>query len=771
MKNKLNCFFSIILLFFTTQSLSNPIEEINFIGLTNTQEKNITDSVNFIIGQNYNTDTSQKLIQSLFNTGYFSDISIEKKANILNITLKENPFIKFINISSKSDSSFQDWLKARENLFSDEELKNFADSEGISPGVIYSKNILSKFISELEAKYFEEGYYNASIEVTNETDIQNRIGVDIVINQGNQAKVESLKILGLNVFSEKELLKLFKVGEPDFFLINYFTNKDKFSDINFQDGLDKVTEKYFNSGYLDFNITDISTNLNENKEKISIDISVTEGIQYKLGTVSFAGNLGNQTSIDLSNATIIKTGDVFNRSLIMDDIQTITDIYADQGYAFVNIEPITKDFLDKVDVAITITLNKKIYVNRITISGNTRTQDSVIRREMKISEGGLYSRSELRKSINNLRRLGYFSDVQMAATEVNGMPDKIDLNIKVEETKTGSISLSLSHSNSYGISLGAGIKEKNIFGSGNTLNSELKLSESYNKLSLYFENPNYNDKNHSVNLGFYLSEIKDDDVMNDSYEISTKGLSLGYGIPLTADTRVNTNIDYANNTIKCGTAFATSEYESAQCNSKDNNEVKLTVNWKENTLNNYLYPTEGRSNAVSLNIATPIGDYKYVSLNTNHSSYQPINNNLTLKLTGDLGIAKGYSGKELPFFKRYFGGGSGSVRGFGNKTLGPLYVNGKAKGGELSVFGSANLITPAFFFDDSDKMRLSAFIDVGNVYEKTSNIKLNDLRMSTGIGFAYLSPIGAVGIYVSEPLLKKSGDIIDNFGITLGTGF
>ena len=139
--------------------------------------------------------------------------------------------------------------------------------------------------------------------------------------------------------------------------------------------------------------------------------------------------------------------------------------------------------------------------------------------------------------------------------------------------------------------------------------------------------------------------------------------------------------------------------------------------------------------------------------------------------TGDLGIAKGYSGKELPFFKRYFGGGSGSVRGFGNKTLGPLYVNGKAKGGELSVFGSANLITPAFFFDDNDKMRLSAFIDVGNVYEKTSNIKLNDLRMSTGIGFAYLSPIGAVGIYVSEPLLKKSGDIIDNFGITLGTGF
>jgi outer membrane protein insertion porin family len=771
MKNKFNYFLTIVLLFFNTQTLSNPIEKINFIGLTNTPEKNISDSVSFIIGQNYNSDTSDKLVQSLFKTGFFLDISIEKEANALTITFVENPFIKYLEISSKSDSTFKDWLNAKENLFSNEELEDFAANQGISPGEIYSKNKLYEFVSQIETKYFEEGYYNASIILTDEVDVQNRIGIKIDINQGNQAKVKTLNILGSNLFTEKELLKLFKVGEPDFFLMNYFTNKDKFSDDKFQDGLDKVTEQYFNSGYLDFSITDISTNLSENKENISIDIYVSEGIQYKLGNISFTGDLGNQTINDLSDATNLKTGDIFNRSLIMEDIQTITDIYADQGYAFVNIEPITKDILNTVDLAIAISLNKKIYVNRITISGNTRTQDSVIRREMIITEGGLYSRSDLRESIKNLRRLGYFSDVQMAASEVNDLPDKIDINIQVEETKTGSISLSLSHSNSYGISLGAGIKERNIFGSGNTLNSELKLSESFNKLSLYFENPNYNDKDHSVNFGFYLSELKDDDVMKDSYEISTKGFSFGYGIPITSVTRVNTNIDYSNNTIKCGTAFATSEYELTQCNSNDNEEVKLNINWSENTLNNYMYPTDGRSNSVSLNIATPIGDYKYISLNTNHSSYTPINNNVTLKLTGDLGIAKGYDDKELPFFKRYFGGGSGSVRGFGNKTLGPLYVNGKAKGGELSVFGSANLITPAFFFDNNEKMRLSAFIDVGNVYEKTSNIKLNDLRMSTGVGFAYLSPIGAVGIFASTPLIKKSGDIIEDFGVTLGTGF
>ena len=136
-----------------------------------------------------------------------------------------------------------------------------------------------------------------------------------------------------------------------------------------------------------------------------------------------------------------------------------------------------------------------------------------------------------------------------------------------------------------------------------------------------------------------------------------------------------------------------------------------------------------------------------------------------------MNLAKGYDNKELPFYKRYFGGGSGSVRGFGNKTLGPLYPNGKAKGGEISILGSANLITPAFFFDNNEKMRMSAFIDTGNIFEKTSNIDIEDIRMSLGFGFAYLSPIGSIGAYISTPILKKDGDTIENFGFSLGTGF
>jgi outer membrane protein insertion porin family len=771
MKNKLNQFFVILFLFFSTQAMSNPIKEINLIGLNKYSEKNILEKIQFKAGQNYSSINGDEIIKSLFSTGFFSDIEIIKDSNSLNIVITENPIIKYVEFSTSSKTSFSKWLKNDQEFISDVQFKEYSNVLEFSPGKTFTEKKLNEFISFLETKYKDAGYYNVNLTSNYKIDIQNRIGIDIKVNQGEKATIESFDISGNSIYSSEELVKLFPIGEPDFIFLNYFTNKDQFFDSEFRKGLENLTEYYFSSGFLDFKIISVDTNLSENKEKIFIDIIIDEGIKYKLGQVSFEGELGNQTEENLNKTITMRTGDVFNRSLIMSDIQKITDIYSNQGYAFIDINPVTSDFLDSININFIISLNKKVYINRITISGNTRTQDAVIRREIGISEGGLFSNSELRKSINKLRRLGYFSDVQMTATEVAGMPDKIDLNFTVEETKTGAISFSLSHSNNYGISLGAGVQEKNIFGSGNTLNTDLKLSESFNRLSFYFENPNYNENAHSLSFGGFMSEINDDDIMSDSYEINTKGLNLGYGIPITEDTRLNSRFEFSKNTIKCGTSFAASGYELAQCKQKNNDEFKFTANWNENSLNNYLNPTDGRRNSATIGISIPPGDFRYYNFSANHTSYSPLNNNLTLKLAGNLDFAKGYSNKDLPFFKRYFGGGSGSVRGFGNKTLGPLYPNKTAKGGELSILGSANLIAPAFFFDDNENMRMSVFVDAGNIYEKSSNMKLGDIRMSTGIGFAYLSPIGAIGMYWSTPLLKKSGDTLENFGFTLGTGF
>ena len=771
MKNILIKFLTLLFLFFTTQVYSSPISKINFIGLNNSSESSLLEVMPFEIGQNFSPYASDKIIESLFKTGLFENISIIKKDNSLDISLKENPNIKFVEINLNTDSVFTNWLKGEKMFFTSEALKELQDENELSIGDIFTERKLNDFILLLKSKYSKSGYYNSEIKQNVIIDDQNRAGIELNILQGNRAKINTFTIAGADKFSENNLLKLFKIGKPDMMLINYFTNKDNFTDAEFETGLDLMTNAYFDSGYLDFKILNIDSILNENKEKISITIEISEGIQYKLGEISFDGELANIKIDDLNNAISLKKGDVFNRNSVIQNIQSLTDIFADQGYAFVEINPITSEFLDSVNINFSISLNKKVYINRITILGNTRTQDEVIRREISISEGGLYSRSMLRSSLLKLRRLGYFSDVQIATSEVEKVPDRININFTVEETQTGSVSFSMSHSNNYGISFGAGIEEKNIFGSGNTLNAELKLSESFNKISFYFMNPNFNDEGHSISLGAFKSEINDDDVAKNSYEIDSTGISFGYGVPLSDNTRINSNLEFSKNDIKCSTLFSGLGYESSQCAVKSNDEFKANVNWNKNTLNNYLYPTEGESNSLSAGISLPLGDYRYFNISADYASYEPITNTTTLKLTGNLNLSKGYSGKKLPFYKRHFGGGSGSVRGFGNKTLGPLYPNGKAKGGELSILGSANLITPAFFFDDNEKMRMSVFVDAGNIYEKSSNIKLGDMRVSTGFAFAYLSPIGSIGAYISTPIIKKSGDTIESFGFSLGSGF
>ena len=771
MKNKLFQFTFLLFLFFTTQAYSSPIDNINFIGLNTTSENDIKKVLTFKAGQEFSSTSSDQIINELFETGYFSDISVVKIQNDLNITLVENPFVKYFFIDYVKPNFWSNWLDSKPELIPQESLEELISDSNLSAGEVFTRTKLTEFTSLLENEFIEAGFFNVNINENIETDNQNRTGISLEITQGKSATIGSLKISGANKFPQKTLLNLIPIGKPNIFLINYFTKKDDYTDGELTRGIKLLTDYYLNAGYLDFKVTAIDTKLNDANSKIFIDIQISEGLQYKLGKVSFTGELGSKTSDDLRKIISISTGDIFNRQIVVNDIQKITDLYADQGYAFVDINPITKDFLNTVEIAFDISLNKKVYVNRITITGNTRTQDEVIRREIGISEGALYSRSTLRNSVVKLRRLGYFSKVEMDASEVEGSPDKINLKIAVTETQTGSVSFSVSHSNNYGISLGAGIKEKNIFGTGNTLNSEIKLSESFNKLSFYFENPNFNNENHGISYGFFISKLKDDDIMKESYKINSTAINIGYGIPLTEITKLNTKLEYTKNEISCGLAFSSVGYEPTQCAKSTNDEVKLSLNWNENSLNNYLHPTNGSSNSIGADIALPIGDYRYINLSASHTSYKPLGNDLTMKLTGDFGFATGYNNKKLPFHKRYFGGGSGSIRGFGNKSLGPLYPNNSAKGGELSMLGSANIIAPAYLLDDNDNMRISAFVDAGNIYEKTSNIKLGDLRMSAGVGFAYLSPIGAIGMYLSTPILKKTGDVVENFGFTLGTGF
>ena len=741
---------------------SAPIKSIEILGLNAISRGTVLSYLPVEVGDDYSQRTSSQIIRALYKTQFFKDIEVSESEQVLKIKLQENPHIKYIELLNYSDK-----------VIKEESIQQVLSSMDLSQGKIFNQRQLDKLITQLEATYISKGYYGITITKNIEIDEQNRVGIELDINEGEVARINSMKITGNQVHDEDDLLDLFEIGEADFFIINYFTEKDHYSKVALDAGVEALKSLYINDGYLDFKIDQVSTNLSDDKQNIDIEIQVNEGAQYKVGSIQFSGDLLNQSIADLNNLLTIAKGDIFERKKVIESIQAVTDVFADQGYAFAKVDPITKENkkTHTIDLEVNITLNKKVYINRITIVGNTRTQDEVIRREIGIAEGGLYSNSELDESIKKIKRLGFFSDVNMEVSRLKNFPDKINLHFSVEETKTGTFSIGLSHSNSSGASFNMGIKENNFLGTGNTLNAAFSNSEAVQEMSFYFSDPYFTEDKHSISYGVFTKSLDGTELDVSSYKIDENGFSLGYGIPITENTRISADIRASSRDITCGSIFASSGYEPTQCASDDKTEVKTNVNWSNNTLDNFNYPTEGSKNSLSLDVTLPIADFRYYKLDASHKSYYPLGNDLTWKINSRLGLAQGYGGNELPFFKRYYGGGSSSVRGFDFNSLGATYADGKAKGGELSLLAGTSIISPMKFIKDSDNMRMSAFIDAGAIEEKASSFDIDEIRMSTGVAFSWLTPVGPLGIYAAKPLIKKSADKTKTIEFTLGTSF
>lgn len=742
-------------------ALADPIKSIEILGLSSISRGTVLSYLPVETGDDYNNQVSGQIIRDLYKTNFFKDIEVSQKDSILKINLQENPHIKYIDVLNYSDK-----------VIDEERLTQILKNMDLSQGKIFNKRQLNKLIEQLESTYVSKGYYGIKITKKIETDAQNRVGIELDVHEGEVARIGSMKITGGNIHDEDDLLDLFEIGEADFFIINYFTEKDHYSKVALDAGVEAMKSLYVNSGYLDFKINKIETELSTDKQNIDIDIQISEGAEYKVGAISFTGDLLNQSVEELKELLTINTSDVFERKKVIESIQAITDVFADQGYAFAKINPITKENTDShiIDLEIDIALNKKVYINRITIVGNTRTQDEVIRREIGINEGGLYSNTELDESIKKIKRLGYFSDVKMEVSKLKNFSDKINLHFSVEETKTGTFSIGLSHSNSSGASFNMGVKENNFLGTGNTLNAAFSNSEAVQEMSFYFSDPYFTEDEHSISYGVFTKDVDGTALDISSYKTNEVGFSLGYGIPITEDTRIGADIRVSSRDISCGTTFATQEV--TQCASGDKTEVKTNLNWSNNTLDNFNYPTEGTKNNLSLDLTLPIADFQYYKLDASHKSYYPLGNDLTWKINGSLGLAQGYGDKELPFFKRYYGGGSSSVRGFDFNSLGATYTGTTtAKGGELSMLAGTSIISPMKFINDSKNMRMSAFVDTGAIEEKASNIGFDQIRASAGVAFSWLTPVGPLGIYAAKPLIKKTDDQTKTIEFTLGTSF
>ena len=757
---KLSKSIFILLYFFSLIVTAEVIKEIEIRGLDTVSRGTVLNYLTFEVGDDINKLTLQNSINLLNKSNLFSDAKISVIDSKVVFDLKENPTIKYFEIKNYSDG----------DILNEEKVDEVIANYDLKPGSIFLKNQLDKLLADLKNVYSSNAYYLASFAIKTDVDDNNRIGIEISIDENDRALINSFSINGISNFEKDEIYDLFDMGEADFFLLNYFTNNDRFSKQELDAGIESVKNKYLNNGYLDVAIDSSNIKFDKEINKINILIIINEGDLFALDSIKFSVDKLAISENYLRSLFEIKDDEPFMRDKIVEGVNSIGKVLQNEGYAKVEVSSNAVILDDnKVKININITPNEEVYINRINISGNNRTQDDVIRRNFKINEGQIYSKKDIDESIKKIKRLGYFSNVtyELVPTEID---DQMNIDIEVIETKTGEFSVGLSHSNSTGASLNAGIQQTNIFGTGNTFNAAFSNSEAVDEVSFYFKNPYINDRGHSISYGAFEKSLDASNLSTSSYLIDETGLIFGYGVPLSSDSDIFNELRISSLDLTCGINLLT--YENKTCTSNDDLETKISLTYKSDTLNDFFAPSSGHESIVVSTLALPIGDFEYLKLEASHRNYNKLSDSLTLKLSARTKIASSLGNDDLPFHKRFFEGGTSSVRGFDFNSLGSKYPDGQPKGGEFSLISSAGIISSVESLGiDNPNFKIFGFVDSGTLSEKFSDFEFNDLRASTGVGFNWFTPIGPMGFHYAKPIIKKDGDVLESFSFNLGAKF
>jgi len=755
-------YYLLLFLFLSNLSYSQTIKDIEISGINSISRGTILNYLPVESGEDFNLEVSSQIIKVLYKTKLFKDVEIDFIDGKLFISITENPTIKYIDFLNYDDGE----------ILSEDNIPSLIKTYSLSTGQVFIEKNLVNLTNTIKDLYRDNGYYSIKVSTKENIDSANRIAIEIDIQEGNRAKINSFKILGSNYFTEKQLKKLYSMGEADFFPLNYFTNKDEFNQIIFDSETEKLKTKYFDEGFLDFEILSSKVDIDEKQSLINVSLDLFEGKRYLLGEIDFSSN--NEFSEKFLRSKIsLENNNPFQRNKLISGLKKIQSLYHNKGYAYADVNSDIKLDKDKgiVNVNVDISKNEKVYVGRINISGNTRTQDDVIRREFNILEGQIYSREDLDNSLSNVKKLGYFRNASMEFVASKNNKDIMDIYLSVEETKTGEMSFGLSQSNSTGTSVNAGIKQNNILGTGNIFNGSFSNSSAVKDIRFFFKDPYFNDLGHSISYGLFNKKIDGSSLDVSSYKIDETGGSFGYGIPLDKTSDIFANLNISNIDLLCGSTLASSGYEYAQCNANKNLDITSSLEFSQNTLNDFMFPTSGLKNTLVFNSSIPGSDFSYFQLSGNHSSFYPVSDQLTLNFKTKLAFGRGIGDEELPFYKKYYGGGSSSVKGFDFNSLGPKYPNGLAKGGEVSYLSNISIISPVTFMEDSENMRVAGFIDVGSINENFSDFSIDEMRASTGIALTWVTPLGPLGIYYAQPILKKADDNIESLSFTLGSSF
>ena len=733
------------------------VRDIRVEGVQRTEAGTIFSYLPIKVGERIDDEKVAQAVKALYATGFFRDVRIEAQGDVLVVSVLERPTISSLTFVGNKE-------------FDTDTIKKALKDVGIAEARIFDRSALERSEQELKRQYITRGKYAARVQTTVTPQERNRVAINFTIDEGETANIARINLVGNKAFSERELRSEMQLNTPNW--LSWYTKDDQYSKQKLQADLETMRSFYQNRGYLEFNVESTQVSISPDKEDVFITVNISEGPRYTVSGVSVAGELV-VSEPELRGLIQVKPGDVFSRARMQASVKGVSERLGVDGYAFANVNAVPELDRAKNTVAFTfyIDAGRRVYVRKINISGNPKTRDVVIRRELRQLESAWYDGTRIERSKVRVRRLGYFEEgsVNIETPPVPGTTDQVDVELSVTEKNTGNLLAGVGYSSAEGFVFNASVSQQNIFGSGNALALSLNTSETNRTLALTYTEPYWTIDGVSRTFELYDKNIDPTSLSVAQYSSSTLGGAVGFGVPVSEIDTINYGFRVEHTTLTLFSDSPPVYYQFVNDFGYVTNSYILSGGWSRDTRNDILYPSFGRLQSALIEVGLPFGDLSYYKLQYVNQSFWPVYGDFVLMLRGDVGYGDGYGGKPLPFFKAFYAGGSGSVRGYETGSLGPRDVFGNSLGGKRKIVANAELFYPILKGERS--VRLSAFADAGQIYVNGDQPQFENFRYSAGLGLAWNSPIGPLKFSYAFPLNSIPQDKIQKFQFQVGTVF
>lgn len=721
------------------------IYKITILGNVKIEEAVIKGAIKSREGQSLSLDQVKEDLKSIFNLDYFADVQVDIKSTPegkeVIFVVMEKPSIKDIVVSGAEKIKVDD-IKEKMNL----KVRTILNLEKIKENV----ELIRKF-------YFSKGYYGVKVDYNIDYLETNEVIVNFNITEGPKGRIKKIIFKGNKNIKSSRLKKVMMTKQWNIFSI--LTKTGILDEDVLKNDIQLLTAYYYDQGYLDVKISEPKIDLKDPR-RIEIEIDIEEGKLYRIGSIDFKGELLT-TKEDLFKILTIKRNDIYRTSLIRREINKLTEKFANEGYAYAEITPETSIDSKNFIVHIIFDIEKKgqVYFEKIEITGNTKTRDKVIRRELQISEGELYNLTGLNKSRDRLKRTGYFKEVDFS-TSKGSSDEKINLDIKVEEAPTGALSFGVGYSSVEKVIGSASISDRNLFGMGYHGVLKFNLGADIREFKLNFTDPYF--LGYPFSLGTDLYHEKRE---FDTYSSKIKGGDLRFGKEITDHFRLDIMYRLENINIYEVSVDA-SRFIKEQEGKKTTSAISFTPSY--DSRDDYFNPTKGARHSLTIQYAGGIlgFDNEYIKVFGETSWYFQLPLNLILNIRGKAGFIEPYGGKKAPIYEKFFVGGMYTIRGFEYGTAGPLDENREPLGAKKMIVLNSELQFP---LSKEIGLRAAIFWDIGKGFDKWND--LSPLKTGAGVGLRWFSPFGPLHIDMGYNLNPKPGEKGRVIDFTLGTVF